>query len=121
MRGTHLTVLAERTRLPARTGRAVMAEVAADMVCVACEVSRRVRECLRSERDSSDREDPQKSGKKILKKQKVAAGKKRFGSAFRLVITVETTPACKVRSIRETGLFSYFQRLSARPVLYHQS
>ena len=47
MRGTHLTVLAERTRLPARTGRAVMAEVAADMVCVACAVSRRVRECLR--------------------------------------------------------------------------
>ena len=46
MRGTHLTVLAERTRLPARTGRAVMAEVAADMVCVACAVSRRVRECL---------------------------------------------------------------------------
>jgi hypothetical protein len=40
MRGTHLTVLAERTRLPARTGRAVMAEVAADMVCVCvCGVS----------------------------------------------------------------------------------
>ena len=64
MRGTHLTVLAERTRLPARTGRAVMAEVAADMVCVACEVSRRVRECLRSERDSSDRRILKKVGKR---------------------------------------------------------
>ena len=82
--------------MPARTGRAVMAEVAADMVCVACAVSRRVRECLLRVRGILQIGRILKSGKKILKKQKVAAGKKRFGSAFRLVITVETTPACKV-------------------------
>ena len=91
MRGTHLTVLAERTRLPARTGRAVMAEVAADMVCVACAVSRRVRECLVRVRGILQIGRILKSGKKILKKQKVAAGKKRFGSAFRLVTRGDDT------------------------------
>ena len=84
MRGTHLTVLAERTRLPARTGRAVMAEVAADMVCAACAVSRRVRESLRVRGILQIGRILKKGGKKILKKQKVAAGKKRFGSAFNL-------------------------------------
>ena len=58
----------------------------------ACAVSRRVRECLVRVRGILQiGRILKKGGKKILKKQKVAAGKKRFGSAFRLVTRGDDT------------------------------
>jgi hypothetical protein len=50
-----------------------------------------VRECLVRVRGILQIGRILKSGKKILKKQKVAAGKKRFGSAFRLVTRGDDT------------------------------
>ena len=61
--GTHLTVLAARTRLPARTGRAVMAVVAADMVFCSWWVRGRSAVCQRLARPAGSA--PRKAGEKI--------------------------------------------------------
>ena len=65
--GTHLTVLAERTRLPARTGRAVSAAVvAADMVFCSGWVRGRSAVCQRLARPAGSAR--RKAGKKISQK-----------------------------------------------------